>query len=78
MDAVDQAREYLDAKHRIYCKLEIRRIIDGLLAVIEPPCPACNGLGMIDGVIVCPDCAKSPQDVLEAVRAAHHMMVGEK
>lgn len=57
MTALDLAREYRAATDRIYCKLEVDRIIDGLLDPI--------------GTLT------DPRDVLDAVREAHRIVVGE-
>lgn len=35
MSAIDEAREYLSAKHRIYSSGEIKEIVSGLLDIFE-------------------------------------------
>ncbi len=52
MDAVAEAKEYRAAKDRIYSPLEVGRIVDGLLDIIEPPMWP-HKCSEFDGLIAC-------------------------
>ncbi len=82
MDAVETVAEVtrtLASKHCIFSRDHYETLLREMRDIIEPQkCESCDGAGMIDGVILCPKCAESPQDILDAVRAAHSIIVGDK